>query len=304
MIRNYLKLSMLIAFVAGILSCNKGFDNSEDEQKIIENEQAIEKYAADSSITIVKDTSGLYYSITPNPTGVKLALGDEATIRYNAYLLNGTKVWTSEKDTAKSIKYPFFTGYRFVVPGMELALRLMRTGEKAKVFLPYYLGFSGNSTTILTGYSKGSVPEYSPVRVDIELIGKRSEIQQINDFIVSNKLVVTERTSDNLVLVKTTSVAAGDTIGSGKTVNVKYVGKFLNGTVFDPGTKPLSFVTGTGRNTLITGFDRAIRKLKTGEKATIVLPSALAYSKGLLNSTQSDFVIRPYQPIAFDVEVL
>ena len=143
MIRNYLKLTVLIALVAGIVSCNKGIDDSVDEQKILENENAIKKYIADSSFSAVRDSSGLYYSLSPNPTGVKPSLGDEVKVRYNAYLLNGTKVWTSEKDTSKFIKYPFFTNDQFVLPAIELALRLMRTGEKVKVFAPFYLGFYG-----------------------------------------------------------------------------------------------------------------------------------------------------------------
>ncbi|WP_221389822.1 FKBP-type peptidyl-prolyl cis-trans isomerase [Dyadobacter sp. NIV53] len=303
MIRNYLKLSMLVAFVVGMVSCNKGFDNV-DEQKIIENENAIEKYIADSNITVVRDTSGLYYKLTANPTGSRIAIGEEATIRYNAYLLNGTKVWTSVKDTVKNFKYPYYSGYLFVLPGMERMLTLMRTGDRATIFLPYYLGF-GRAAGIPWGYStNANIPDYSAIRVDMEFVGKRSEVQQIDDFIKAKELTVTLRTTDNLVIVKTTAVATGDTLGTGKTVNVKYAGKLLDGTVFDPGAKPLSFVTGPNSG-LITGFDRAIRKLKVGEKATIILPSALGYTnRGKINSGGTDFVIRPYQPITFDVEVL
>lgn len=304
MIGNYLKWSMLIACVVGMISCDKGMDDSQDEQKIIENENAIKKYVADSNISVVRDTSGLFYSLTTNPTGVKLVQGDEVKVRFNAYLLNGTKVWTSEKDTAKSIKYPFFSGYQFVVPGIELALRLMRTGDKVKIFAPFYLGFYGNYEKPLTGYfTSSSIPAYSPVRIDLELISKSSEIDQINSYITQNKLTVSQRTVDNLVIIKTKSVATGDTIGIGKSIKIKYTGKLLNGTVFDPGTEPLQFITGDGK--YIPGFDRGIRKLKVGEKATLVFPSKLGYSTGgRVNAEGTNFTIRPYQPILFDVEVL
>ena len=306
MIRNYLKLTVLIAFVAGIVSCNKGIDDSVDEQKILENENAIKKYIADSSFSAVRDSSGLYYSLSPNPTGVKPSLGDEVKVRYNAYLLNGTKVWTSEKDTSKFIKYPFFTNDQFVLPGIELALRLMRTGEKAKVFVPFYLGFYGKYEKPLTGYfTNPNIPEYSPIRIDLELVSKSSELEQINSYITQNKLTVSERTTDNLVLVKTTTVATGDTLGSDKSVKIKYTGKLLDGTVFDPGATPLAFITGAGRNNLIPGFDRGIRRLKTGEKAILIIPSKLGYStSGQVNKEGTNFIIRPYQPIMFNVEVL
>ena len=306
MIRNYLKLSVLVALGLWMVSCSKGIDDNKDQQMIVENDNAIKKYIADSSFSAQKDSSGLYYSLSPNPTGAKLTLGDEVKVRYNAYLLNGTKIWTSEKDTSKTIKYPFFTGYQFVVPGVELALRLMRTGEKVKIFAPFYLGFYGNFQNPLTGYlTSASIPDYSAIRIDLELVSKSSEVEQINSYISQNKLTVFNRTSDNLVIVKTASVATGDTLGSDKSVKIKYTGKLLDGTVFDPGTTPLTFITGTGRNTLISGFDRGIRKLKTGEKAILIIPSPLGYSKsGRVNSTGTNFSIRPYQPIVFDVEVL
>ncbi|TDE12429.1 FKBP-type peptidyl-prolyl cis-trans isomerase [Dyadobacter psychrotolerans] len=306
MISRYLKMSVLSAVVVGLVSCNKGMDNSEEEQKIVENEQAIEKYIADSSLSVTRDSQGFYYStVTSNPIGTKAAVGEEVTVRYNMYLLDGTRIWTSERDTVKSSKFPFYTGFRFVLPGMELALNTMRTGEKIKLLVPFYLGF-GNYTNVLTGYStNATIPTYSPVRIDMEFVGKRTEIEQINEYIAAKKLTVSERTSDNLVIVKTTPVTTGDTLGSNKAVKIKYVGKLLDGTVFDPGTNPLEFTTGTGRNNLITGFDRGIRRLKTGEKATLILPSAIAYAKnGVVNSAQTNFSIRPYQPIVFEVEVL
>ena len=306
MISNYLKISFLAAVVVGLVSCNKGMDNSEEEQRIVENEQAIEKYIADSALTVTRDPQGFYYSsVKSNPTGTKAAVGEEVSIRYNMYLLNGTRIWTSERDTIKLSKYPFYTGYAFVLPGMELALNTMRIGEKIKLFVPFYLGF-GTSSRVLTGYStNATIPTYSPVRIDMEFVGKRTEIEQINEFIAAKKLTVSERTNDNLVIVKTAPVITGDTLGSNKAVKIKYVGKLLDGTVFDPGTTPLEFTTGAGRNNLISGFDRAIRRLKIGEKATLILPSAIAYGKnGAVNSAQTNFTVKPYQPISFEVEVL
>lgn len=301
--RKILTLGIVMAVIVGMVGCIKEVENK-DEEKAIENDQALQKYIADSSFSVTKDSSGFYYSLSLNPAGVKLTTGDEVKVRFNAYQLDGTKIWTSEKDTAKLVKFPFFTGYPFVVPSMELALRKMRTGEKVKIFAPFYLGFYGNFERPLTGrFINSNIPAYTPIRIDLELVSKSSEIEQINQYIAQNNLVVSERTSDNLILIKTKSVATGDTLGTGKSVTVKYIGKLLDGTVFDPGTKPLSFVTGP-RNGYITGFDRGVRKLKIGEKAIIILPSALGYGKdGVINQNR-EFGIRPYQPIQFEVEIL
>jgi FKBP-type peptidyl-prolyl cis-trans isomerase len=298
----FLKIGILVAAVVGMISCNN--IENQDEQRIIENEQAIEKYIADSSLSLTKDSNGFYYKITQTGSGVKPEVGEEVTVKYDVYLLNGLKVWTSAKDTVKTAKFPAFTGYMFVVPGMELALNLMKPGDKATILAPFYLGF-GNYTSILSGFStNATIPQYSPVRVDMEFVSKRTEVQQIDSYLTANKLTPTYRTSDNLIVVKTATITEGDTIGPNKVVKIKYVGKLLNGTVFDEGKDVLQFTTGTGNSNLITGFDRAIRKMKVNEKATIILPSATAYGKtGRANSQGSNFVIKPYEPIMFNVEV-
>lgn len=64
---------------------------------------------------------------------------------------------------------------------------------------------------------------------------------------------------------------------SGRTVKVNYTGKLLDGTVFDSnaGKAPFSFVLGRGQ--VILGWDEGIALLKKGEKATLYIPSRLAY---------------------------
>lgn len=69
----------------------------------------------------------------------------------------------------------------------------------------------------------------------------------------------------------------GDKPLSGKTVKVNYTGRLMNGTEFDSnkGKEPYSFVLGRGQ--VILGWDEGIALLKKGEKATLYVPSRLAY---------------------------
>ena len=110
MIRNYLKLSMLLACVVGLASCNKGMD-TDDEQKIIENEQAIAKYLADSALTekVTHESTGItYYKRVTNAAGDAATIGNNATVKMNAYLLNGTKVLSVKNDS--SLSFPIGAG--------------------------------------------------------------------------------------------------------------------------------------------------------------------------------------------------
>jgi FKBP-type peptidyl-prolyl cis-trans isomerase len=287
MIGNYLRITILGALVVGMVSCNNGSD-SDDEKKILENEAAINNYLGDSlSSKVSRESNGIvYYKRVANPAGTLATPGDEATVKLNGYLLNGTKVLSVDKDS--SISFPVGGGTTNF-GGVELGVLLMRTGESASMFLPYYLayGYSGTS----------SVPAYSPIRLEMKLLKLRTEVQQINDFIASKQFNVSERTADNLVIIRTNTVT-GDTLGSGKSVNVKYVGRLLDGTKFDEGS--LSITTNAGGT--IKGFDRAVRKMRRTEKAIVIFPSALGYGKVGQRGVTAN--IYPYSPLQFELEIL
>ncbi len=92
---------------------------------------------------------------------------------------------------------------------------------------------------------------------------------------------------------------AGAIPKDGDSVKVDYVGKFLNGTIFDASTKrgPISFRLGAGR--VIPGWEEAIKMLKVGGKAKFLIPSSLAYEdKGFRGA------IEPYTPLYFEITLL
>ncbi|GGH52300.1 FKBP-type peptidyl-prolyl cis-trans isomerase [Dyadobacter endophyticus] len=276
---------ILLATMIGLASCMK--DNNKDEEKITENEAEIEAFIkADSQgSSAARDSTGLYYIIRKsNPSGSYAKTGDAATVKLNGYLLNGTKVLSIEKDS--SVSFPVL-GYSTGVPGLERAIFLLKTGEKATFLLPYYLAF-GNIDRV-------NIPAYSVVRLELEFIKTRTEKQQIDDFLKIKQFPVSERTSDGLVIVRTNTVT-GDTLGVGKSVTVKYVGKFLDDKKFGEG----SFNHTTGTSGTIPGFDRAIRKMRKTEKAIVIFPSPLGYK----DLGSSDGVIPRYSPLQFEIEIL
>lgn len=286
----FLTLGVMLVGLAGMISCNKGIEY-DDEAKAVENQQSIEKYLADSSITATKDSSGMYYVLRKaNPAGAKPSAQDGVRLNFNAYTLDGKKVASSENTE----KIPFVRPYNlgFLLGGMERALNIIRVGESATLFMPFYLAFGS--------YASDDVPAYSVIKMNIEVVSSRSEVKQIDDFIAENKLTVSDRSTDNLVIVRTNTVT-GDSIGIGKTVSFTYKAKLLTGAIFDNGATTLSITTGDGK--YVPGFDRAMRKLRRGEKATIIFPSALGYGKTGVQSS-GIYLVYPYSPIRFDVEVL
>lgn len=86
---------------------------------------------------------------------------------------------------------------------------------------------------------------------------------------------------------------------AGDMVSVHYTGYLLDGTKFDSSIdrdQPIEFPVGTGR--VIPGWDEGIMLLKTGEKATLVIPSELAYG------SRQTGPIPPNSILKFEVELL
>jgi FKBP-type peptidyl-prolyl cis-trans isomerase len=70
----------------------------------------------------------------------------------------------------------------------------------------------------------------------------------------------------------------GDMPKPGDKVNVLYVGKLLNGKVFDEATEPdKPFTFRIRREMVIEGWDQILQLMKRGEKRLVIIPPELAY---------------------------
>ncbi len=262
-------------------------------QATIQNAIDIKAYIktrADSS-SFISSNSGLYYSIPTRIAGSKSpAVLDEVGYLRLVYNLKGTLLDSTY--ATKPAYAPFGIGY--ISPyGLDEALAYMRVGEKATVLLPSALAYGSAS---LTG-----LPAYSAVRFDIKLVSSRTESQQISNYIATKKLTVTDSSSTGLKIIKTTPNPMSNAVVTGQSVKVNYSGSLLNSTSpFDSGT----FTIILGTTSVIAGFEEGVRKLKVGEKATILIPSAIGYgSKGTVNSS-NQYVVPPYTPMVFTIEIV
>ena len=141
---------------------------------------------------------------------------------------------------------------------------------------------------------------------------KKQEPVKIKKYIADNKLNVTKTDSGLYFVI--TKQGTGANIANGDTAVVNYAGRLLyTGKVFDTNIKeeavkaklqhiemrpfqPIRFPV--GQHQVIAGWDQGLLLLNKGAKATLVIPSALAYGE------------RGYQeipgnaPLVFDIEVL
>jgi FKBP-type peptidyl-prolyl cis-trans isomerase len=122
-----------------------------------------------------------------------------------------------------------------------------------------------------------------------------TEDQQIDQYITSKNIEITEKTYSGLRFILTLANPEGAVLKTGQNVAVKYSGRLLSDKNFDAGS--FDFTLGAGQ--VVGGFDEGIAKLKVGEKGTIIFPSTIGYgSRGAGRDIPGN------SPLIFDIEIL
>lgn len=91
----------------------------------------------------------------------------------------------------------------------------------------------------------------------------------------------------------------GEKPAKGQTIDTHYVGRFMDGRIFDQsvGRGPFTFTVGSGQ--VIKAWDEALLDMKIGEKRALIVPPELGYGKrGAGNA------IPPNTTLFFEVERL
>jgi len=126
---------------------------------------------------------------------------------------------------------------------------------------------------------------------------ENEEIGKLQNYIKENNITV-EPTESGLYFVRTEE-GKGKKAENGKTMVMHYTGKFLDGKTFDSSLdrgEPFEFVLGQGR--VIKGWDEGVAMMRVGDKATMVIPSKIAYG------AQDRGPIPAYSSLVFEVELL
>lgn len=292
----------------GLGSCTAPGEALNDRKKR-ENDAEIAQYIATNNLTGKAQTTenGTSYVITTtNPTGQSANTGDEIQYHYIARRFDGLIV--DSTDVAAKLPRSFTRGvFQNITAGLYDGIvnsgptktgieRVgLRKGETATLLVPSYLD-GGRTGSLL-------LPQYSPVRYDVTVVSVRTEEQQIQQYLAAGKITPTFSETNGLRVTVTQARPDSVQIVTGKTVNLNYRGSLLNGITFDPannstGTKSLEVKIGT--NQVVPGFDQGLSKLRQGEKALLIFPSALGYG---IAGQPGTVAIPPYSTLVFYVEI-
>jgi FKBP-type peptidyl-prolyl cis-trans isomerase len=129
---------------------------------------------------------------------------------------------------------------------------------------------------------------------------KTEETGDIEKFLNEKKLNV--KPEPNGIYILERHKGKGKTLVKGDSVEVKYTGALLDGTVAetsDHGPGNQTFVLVYGRDYFIKGFDDIIANLEDGGMVKALIPSKLAYG-----AQKQSHLILPYTPLLYTVEII
>lgn len=130
-----------------------------NKEKIeLENDQ-IEGYVERRGWKMKSTGTGLRYMIYEDGEGSTGKMGQNVTIEYYVFLINGDKVYTSEE----SGPYTFEIGKADVESGLHEAMTYLKKGDKARLVIPSYLAHG------LTG-DRNKIPGDATVIYDLSVI--------------------------------------------------------------------------------------------------------------------------------------
>ncbi len=262
--------------------------------------------------------SGMKYIIYRETNGVKPHAGDWVTVNM---------VYKDEHDSTLFDSRTYGKPLRFALPepkftgSFEEGLLYMCEGDSATFFINADSMFE----KVILVEAKGLVsrrPEAgSMLKFDVSLVRvqpfkeaemeiameesrqERAERNALEAYLKEKNIEVEKQDGYYLMIQ---AQGRGKQIQTGDAVSVNYSGRFLNGAEFDSNSKsgrPYAFVVGEGN--VIKGWDLAFQKLHEGDKALLIVPSALGYGEeGLKRAGNLTYKVPPFSTLIFNLEVV
>lgn len=110
-------------------------------------------------VEMQENKAGLFYLVWGDENGLQVETNDIVVLNYKISLLDGTECYTTSAEKPKE----FLVGKGGVESGLEMAVLLMKEGQKGKFILPPHLGHG------LIGDSD-KIPPLAILVFDVELL--------------------------------------------------------------------------------------------------------------------------------------
>lgn len=314
-----LRLLLLLLLPISLFSCKKGGDDEHDAEM-----RKLNAWILVNNITIAPTASGMYFIPVEEGSGANPSAKDYFIYNYSVETLSGDVVgtndavvanaWGYEKDAngrilhfAPAIRNTLQGVTNLLTPGMYEALLKMKKGGRARLILPSNLAFGGS------GYN-GVIGAYTSVIINLELVDFYPDISVYEKALVDkcktdSSLASTIEGKDGIYYKTIIEKSDKQLKDSAQSVYVRYVGRFLDGYIFDTNidtvaanagftpTSSDSLLVEFGKGGVIPAFEEVVKTAWTEEKIMFVTTSEFAYG------AQGKAPVPPFTPLVFEVTV-
>ena len=313
---------LIFAAIISLLtySCGKDIEESAEQA----HRRYIEAFIEKNYPGIEPTESGLYILDSIPGTGAKVGDSSYVLIDYTITYLDGYYIDYTSEEIARQLGQ--FSNQKLYGPqiwsildqedGIKEIFSYMREGGQIQAVIPPWL--MGEETENLTGNSDGTAKMYNFTlkKVIKDVIAYQDSL--LNDY-VKQKYPYLDTTEAGFYFMKTKSNPdPTDTLLDEQSVKLRYIGRYLNGKVFDTNIADtakkygiysecsydlLSFKyfdnedDAINQNSLVVGFSKALWRMTFDEKCRTFFNSDFGYgSAGSGN-------IPGYTPLCFEIQV-
>ena len=142
---------VVIGFIlAAVISCNTNQEKSNIPSRPGKKEMAdlnrylvqkdrerIESYIERKNLNMTESSTGLWYLVKKEGSGDFFTDNDKIIMKYECYLLDGTKCYTSENLGPREV----ILGKSELEPGLNEGLRMLKPGAEAIFIIPPFLAY-------------------------------------------------------------------------------------------------------------------------------------------------------------------
>ncbi|MDR2511433.1 MAG: FKBP-type peptidyl-prolyl cis-trans isomerase [Bacteroidales bacterium] len=200
------------------------------------------------------------------------------------------------------------------------AIKMLRKGDSIRFAFDQNIIFAKNPEQIDSSFQYFyyvvyvqdivSEADHQQHEEEKKLAARTEESAALYQYLENNQIKVNPDTNGVYVVLE--RAGSGKKIAKGDEVGIKYVGKFISGSIFDTNNEKVAKEEGTyseyghydpltfkvGNNMVIKGMDDAVVGLQKGTKAKLIIPSSVGYGE------QQRGPIPAFSTLIFDIEIV
>jgi len=269
-----------------------------------EEQKKLDYYLARNYPDLTPDANGLYTIPLKegNQNGLKPLKDGYVLVEFTSSLISSNSentFATTDITTAQlngiyksSIHYaPVIWKVSDLIEGLKLGLDKMKEGGVYKFIIPSKLAYGSTDN--------GNIKKYSTVIMTVTLNKVIDNLSTYQEDLISNYAtnnMTNAQSIDNGMYISIKGTGEGDKYVDGNTVSTNYKGYFMDDFVFDKSSSPLKVTIGEGK--VIKGYEEALKHMKKGQTATVIIPHKMGYGE------DGSGAIQPYDIIIFEITAI